>query len=342
MAVLLFNQCNIPAVKTNQFTHPLLQVQPLPSGLGVNIHFFKGDAKDFSMISGAKMNIVRMDALWEKIEKEPGVYNFKQQDRLVNDLQKHNLRLLFIISYGNPLYDKGLAPHSKEGLEASTRFCEALATHFAGKQIIWELWNEPNSDNFWQPKSNIPDYVAWCQAVVPAIRKGDPGACIIAPATSDFDIPFLEASFEKGLLGLVDGVSVHPYRNAKRGPETTYDEYENLKVLIDLYKPAGKNIPIISGEWGYSSFFVPDELQGKYISRQWLTNLTSGIPVSIWYDWHDDCTDSINAECRFGTVTFDYKPKPAYLALKTLITQLQGLRFIERLKTPGDDERQPA
>jgi len=316
--------------------HPLLQMKAVPSGLGVNIHFYEGNEKDYSMIDEAGIDIVRMDILWERIEKEPGVYNFSEQDKLLADLQAHHLRLLFILCYNNPLYDDGLSPHSDECRAAYARFCEAAASHFADKGIIWELWNEPNSDNFWKPTVNVSDYLAWCKAVVPVIRKADPGACIVGPATSNMDIPFLEAAFEKGLLELVDGVSVHPYRNPGRGPETTYEEYENIKVLIDLYKPIGKNIPLISGEWGYSCFFVSPELQGKYLVRQWLSNISMDVPISIWYDWHDDGTDPQNAEFNFGTVTNDYQPKPAIQAMKNLIAQHNGYQFIGRLSTPDD------
>jgi hypothetical protein len=47
-----------------------------------------------------------------------------------------------------------------------------------------------------------------------AIRQHDHDACIVAPAVSGFDFAFLESCFDRGLLELVDGVSVHPYRNA--------------------------------------------------------------------------------------------------------------------------------
>lgn len=43
------------------------------------------------------------------------------------------------------------------------------------------------------------------------------------------------------------------------------------------------------------------------------------VPLSIWYDWHDDGQDPKEKEHNFGTVTWDYQPKPAYLAAQTLI-----------------------
>ncbi len=68
--------------------------------------------------------------------------------------------------------------------------------------------------------------------------------------------------------------------------------------------------------------------------------------MSIWYDWRDDGTDPSEAEHHFGLArnqyepgrTQVYEPKPAYLAAKTLTTQLNGYRFAERLNIGGDDD----
>lgn len=311
--------------------HPVLQMLPIPSGLGVNIHFYKGNENDLKMLEDAGVGIVRMDVSWSGAEKEKGIYDFSHYDQLISDLEKRNIRLLFIIDYGNQFYDEGLAPFSDEARFAYVEFCAAIAERYADKNIIWELWNEPNLDHFWKPKTDVNNYMKWCKAVVPAIRKNDKDGCIIAPATSGFDIPFMETCFKQGLLDLIDGVSVHPYRNANLAPETTANEYNILTNLIEQYKPKGKRIPVISGEWGYSTSLLSRELQGKYIARQWLSNMANNISISIWYDWHDDGKDPQNTEHNFGTVTWDYKPKSAYIALKTLIDQLKGFIPIGRI-----------
>jgi len=318
-------------------------MMPVPAGLGVNIHFYKGNENDLRMLAEAGIGIVRMDVSWESSEKAPGQYDFRHYDELIKDLEHRNIRLLFIIDYGNKHYDKGLAPHTPEGRAAYATFCAALVKRYAGKKIIWELWNEPNI-HFWKPVPNVKDYMAWCKAVVPAIRQADPSACIIAPATSAIPLPFLEACFKDGLLELVDGVSVHPYRDGRRGPETAVPEYGRLRALIDQYVPASangkpaKSIPILSGEWGYSTTDISREQQGKYLARQWLTNLSFHIPISIWYDWHDDGQDPKEKEHNFGTVTWDYQPKPAYTAMKTLVGQLRGYQPVGRIEQGGGDD----
>jgi len=86
--------------------------------------------------------------------------------------------------------------------------------------------------------------------------------------------------------------------------------------------------------------------QGKYLPRQWLVNLAYDVPISIWYDWHDDGRDPKEPEHHFGTVRHEYHagrdpvydPKPAYLAAKTLTTELGGFAFNKRLMVGEEDE----
>lgn len=319
--------------------HPALTVRPIPEGLGVNIHFYEGGAEDWRMMAEAGFGIVRMDISWAGAEKEAGKYDFSAYDALVSQLEARQMRLLFIIDYGNPICGDDLAPHTDACRELYAKFCGGLAAHFAGKGILWELWNEPNI-HFWTPQPNVDDYMAWCKAVVPAVRAADPNACIVGPATSRIDLDFLRGCFERGLLELVDGVSVHPYRDAKQGPETAVPEYLELGTLIEEFRPAGNNkvIPMLSGEWGYSSLNLSEAEQGKYLVRQWLTNTAFGIPISIWYDWHDDGPDPNEKEHHFGTVTLDYQPKPAFTAMKTLVQQLRGYTFATRHRTDSQED----
>jgi hypothetical protein len=87
---------------------------------------------------------------------------------------------------------------------------------------------------------------------------------------------------------------------------------------------------------GYASVFSREQ-QGHYLARQFLVNLSLGIPVSIWYDWRNDGADPQNLEHNFGTVTFDHQSKPAYVAMQKLAQALGGMRFVKRLDAPPDE-----
>ena len=279
------------------------------------------------MIAAAGFGFVRMDFFWGHVERVKSKYDFAGYDKLVEALSARGIRILFILDYGNKLYGNELAVATEEQRQAFARFAAAAAAHFKGRGVLWELWNEPNISQFWCPQPNVDDYMALAKATLPGSSPADPQATIIAPATATIDMRFLEVCFQRGLLELVDGVSVHPYRGGP--PETVAGEYERLRALVARYAPKGKrNIPILSGEWGYTVTEMPPEKQGQYLLRQFLVNLLNGVPLSIWYDWHDDGQNSKDVEHNFGTVTWDYKPKPAYHAAQTLIKELRGYRVI--------------
>jgi len=318
---------------------------PIPDGLGTNIHFTSPQHGEMKMLAEGGFRWLRMDFVWSSIERKKGEYTWDHYDRLVKAAEPYGLRLLFILDYGNQLYETDRSVRTAEGRQAMARWAAAGAKRYKGRGILWEMWNEPNISGFWKPSPDARDYVLLAKAVGEAIRQAAPGEVYIGPATSTVDFRFLEACFQGGLMADWSAVSVHPYR--QRPPETAAADYRRLRGLIRRYAPKGEKRPILSGEWGYSSVWgsMDVEKQGKYLPRQWLVNLANDVPLSIWYDWHDDGRDPKEAEHHFGTVLNPvhkgrdpvYDPKPAYLAARTLTTVLKGLRFNKRLAVGGED-----
>lgn len=309
----------------------------VPDCIGVNIHFTGAQREQVDMIADAGFKFVRMDFHWASIEKNKGEYDFAAYDELVDSLATRNIRALFILDYGNPLYDDNLAPHTDEGRAAFARFAAAGAAHFKGKGVLWELWNEPNG-GFWRPQANVDDYVKWAITVYRALKKADPTCTVLAPALAGWDTAFLDSAFKQGLLGATDVVSLHPYGSAK--PEDAAILYAKTRELIAKYAKKGASYPIVSGEWGYSSWAngVSLETQADFIARQFLSNMASGVRLSIWYDWRDDGLDPNENEHHFGTVYNDLKPKPAYIAVRTLTTELGGYSFANRISGASPED----
>ena len=73
--------------------------------------------------------------------------------------------------------------------------------------------------------------------------------------------------------------------------------------------------------------------------REYLVNMANEVPVSIWYDWHDDGDDPLYDEFHFGTVFYPYdanaspvyQPKLQYTAALTLSQILDQKHFNKRL-----------
>lgn len=322
----------------------------LPQGAGVNIHFARGHTQDLDLIAAAGFKLVRMDFTWAAIERTEGQYDWSAYDELTANLEKRGLRAVYILDYSNTLYEEMVegrnpitgrshrdvaSPRHPRSIAAFARWAGAAATHYRGRRIIWEIWNEPNI-TFWKPKPDVHEYSALVLATGKAIREADPQATLVAPASSGVPRKFLEDLFAAGALSYLDAVSVHPYREYHRPPESAAEDYHSLRRLIEQYAPERKKtMPILSGEWGYASHRggVSPDRQAAFLVRQQLANLLEGVPLSIWYDWKDDGTNPDEHEENFGTVHHDLSPKPAYRAMCTLTRELSGYRVVRRLES---------
>ena len=324
----------------------------LPQGVGVNIHFARGHERDLDLIATAGFKFIRMDFDWGGIERKKSEYDWADYDELTANLEKRGLRAIYIFDYSNPLYEETVvtknpltgreqkdiaSPQHPESVAAYARWAAASAKHFSGRRIIWEIWNEPNI-SFWKPKPDARQYSTVVLATAKAVRDADPNATIIGPATSEVPMKFIQEFFASGALAHLDAVSVHPYRSYKKEPETAAEDYAKLRALIVRHAPTPEKqrLPIISSEWGYSTFTnkgVSLETQAAFLVRQQLANLFAGVPLSIWYDWKNDGTDLKEREHNFGTVTHDLQPKPSYTALQTLTRELSGFHIERRLGT---------
>jgi len=317
----------------------------VPSGLGVNIHFTDPREGEMKMLAEAGFRWVRMDLSWESTEREKGKYDFSAYDRLLAAITPHGIKALFILDYANPLYDSGRSPYTGEGRKAFARWAAAAVKRFAGRGIIWEMYNEPNI-GFWKPSPDPAAYVSLAIETGKAIRKEAPKEACVGPAVSGVDLGFLERCLKDGLLEYWDAVTVHPYR--AQPPETALEDYRMLRALIARYVLLGDQPPVMSGEWGYSTALngLDPAGQGRMLARMWLTNLAAKVRLSIWYDWHDDGEDPKDPECNFGTVRFGYRPggdpvfepKPAWFAARALTSALGGFEFNKMLFTGRADD----
>jgi hypothetical protein len=306
----------------------------VPNGWGVNIHFTDPGPGELELLAREGFKWVRMDFAWGGIEREKGRYDFSAYDRLTAALSRKGIRAVYILDYGNDLYEKA-SPHTPEAVAAFAAFAARSVSHFRGRGILWEMWNEPNI-GFWKPNPNVEDYARLATAVGKAIRNAAPEEWYVGPATSGFDWTFLEGCFKAGLLEYWDAVSVHPYRGSN--PETVTGDWARLKALAAKY--GRRHVPLLSGEWGYSELYggIDRNRQAQYAVRQYLTNLASGVGLSIWYDWKDDGLDPRESEHHFGTVYPDLKPKEAFAAVAGTTAALRGKRFLLRLAQASEDD----
>jgi hypothetical protein len=235
-------------------------------------------------IADLGLSYIRTDLAWSDVEQAPGAYRFERYDTLLDALQRRGLGAVLVLAYGNDLYGGG-PPRTPEARHAYARFAATAAARYAGRGVLWQLWNEPNLFQYWPPEPAPADYVALAVEAADAIHAADPNAYVIGPSTGgpDFDLAFVEASFRLGLLDSLDAVSVHPFGAAF--PEAAAPFYENVRRLMHQYSP-GRTLPLVCGEWGYD--IADQQLQALYLLRSLDVNEKAGIALTVWYSWQDD------------------------------------------------------
>lgn len=314
-------------------TEPLV---PEPSDwaprLGVNIHLLQDDhALDFAHAAG--FAFVRMDMLWADVERG-GRYRFFPYDRLLRALEARGMGVLWILDYGHPDHGGG-APRTFQDVAAFGRFAEATAAHFKGRDVRYEIWNEPNTSQFWKPSPNASEYAALLRAAVTAIRKADPSAKVSSGGLSRFDTAFLKDAVYPSLAASLTAIAVHPY--PKTGPETIAPELGILREWVEL--SLGEHIEIWDTEWGYSAANAPVEApsngqtkegrrrQASFAVRELLTVWAARLPLAVWYDLRDDGTNPANPEHNYGLLDSSGNEKPAMQAIQTLMRAVSGRKY---------------
>jgi polysaccharide biosynthesis protein PslG len=77
---------------------------------GVTIEFYRDAHKQAEMMAAAGVRWVRIDLAWSAAESEVGRYDFRAWVRFLDSFEPHGIRVMFILEYGNRLYDDGLPP----------------------------------------------------------------------------------------------------------------------------------------------------------------------------------------------------------------------------------------
>jgi hypothetical protein len=329
-----------------QIAQAAAQKKAFPFGFGVNIHTGPTwKATDIKLIADAGFQWIRCDLFWQFTERSKGVYNFSEYDTLVEGFEKYGIKILWTLDYNNPIYG---AANDKIGPTTATQFAAYAAwttmavQRFANRGHVWEIWNEPNVAHFWGPAPNVSNYCSLAMAACKSIKAAAPNELIVGPAATycgsgtrpDQALTFLKSCFDVGLLDRVDAISVHLYRPHGGPPELVFPW---MAAYSNLAKSYVVKRPFVSSEWGVSRTEVDERTQAAFIAREFACCAIAGIPLSIWYDFMDDGTNTTNREHMFGLIDTARRPHLAYTAAKVFNGFAANAKHVVRLASAPDD-----
>ena len=289
-----------PSVKSS--AQAVIPDGTIPYGLGVQLKGHNDDPGNLAHIAEAGFTWVRRGFIWESIEKEKGSYDFSRTDAFLNDCEANGLSVLACMAFSNKLYG-----HVKDepARSAYAAWAAAMVDRYKGRNIVFEIWNEPNTMTFWGkhgPKGNSPEYAGEYTLLVKettaAMKKADKDCIILAGSVSNLwseSYNWITYCFRDGMMDLDWNIwSVHPY--GLKAPEDYINAYSHVRHLMSEASngriekrvwfnsergfPLGKNEGYAGGDPA-----LAEEYQAWHLIRQYLIDRLEGVPVTIWYEW---------------------------------------------------------
>lgn len=302
------------------------------------------DTTSLMKIRKTGFRYVRFLIEWKFIEQTKGVYDFGMWDKFIDKLLEHDL-IPFIYIGEKP--NDGLSLNYEQTLTHFETFADVVTKRYKNKNIIWEIYNEPNINFWFDEKGNTPkdafDYATMVKNVSKIIRKNDGTGKIVAgviACANDYETnqdyvsfwsKYIEYICEYGVLNHIDYFSFHPYKLIEK-PEVYIDNVHYVIKSI-LNKHTKREVPLIISEFGYTLTKISDELQAKYLCRALCIFDMLDIRLINVFNWNDTGTDKNEIDRNFGIIYNDGSHKKSYEKIKTLISELNGYKFIERLVT---------
>jgi len=286
---------------------------------------------------------IRLDANWDWVQYAgPGTFDWTLLDQVVRSVRAAGMSVDLIIDGCPPWAAAAGASGDASPQPASSGqyadFAAEVAARYAPEGVnMFEIWNEPNRGQSWQPRPNPAAYTAILVQASRAIRKVDPSAFIISgglgPAvtngTNISPVSFLEAMYADGAKGSFNAVGYHPY--SYPAMPNTYEAWSGWSQMSQtspsirsiMTSHGDSSIPVWITEVGAPSS-GPDGVGVTAQANEFTQAITDAQNTS-WvgglylYSWQDEGTDQTNNEDWFGLLTAAGAQKPAYTAVQNAL-----------------------
>jgi hypothetical protein len=130
-----------------------------------------------------------------------------------------------------------------------------IVSRYRGKISSWELWNEPDIENYWL--GTPEQFAEMIEKAVPEVRSADPNARIVLGGMARGGGPFFAEIMRKYRIGdAVDAINLHGYLETwdSDRAESYPDRIQKMRDLIIQTTNAGATKDLWMAEFGYSDY----------------------------------------------------------------------------------------
>jgi hypothetical protein len=290
-------------------------------------------SQEFSMLQSAGANTIRFDVAWDSVEwTAKGVYDAKTLswlDWVMAEAGGHGLKVVLDVM-GTPCWASSAPATLKLGcswgwwFRGVTKYPPMRSTDYADFVAYvaqrWrpylaaiELWNEPNSTQFFVSPNPVRSYATLVRAAFPEVKAVTPDLPVLM-SLGGTDTTWLSELYYLGVLGSYDGIAVHPYYQPT---------FAGLKAFRSYQTSVGDAAPLWVTEVGWSStqYGLAGQASNVSSALQQLAALPYVSAVEL-YDMRDDGTNAADPEQNFGLIDRYFNPKPAWQAF---VSELHAL-----------------
>ncbi|MEA3214010.1 MAG: polysaccharide biosynthesis protein PslG [Acidimicrobiia bacterium] len=290
--------------------------------------------------AGAKW--VRVDVDWSIAEAVRGRYNWWYADRIITRATVHGLQVLAVLS-NTPEWARptGTSSHGAPlDVQEFVRFTQEAVGRYAGRGVhTWEIWNEPNTSDFWEPTPDPVKYSVLLRLSAAAVHRVDPHALVLSggltPGSTTTKgsriapLAFVRALYDNSAMADVGAVAIHPY-TFPENPAAPSTAFARLPLIRDLMVERGdRDKKVWLTEFGAPTGTAP----GSVTEAGQAGILEEGYLRALRWDWvggiflyqlRDAGPDQADLEENFGLLRHDYSAKPAWFALRAATGRSTG------------------
>lgn len=297
---------------------------------------------DLAAAKAIGITSVRIEANWAGIQPRPRVFAWRALDQQVRDILAAKLSVDIVLDSSPswaavPSARKDPFPQPASVTEFSKWAAKVAARYKHLGVHIFEIWNEPNDNKFWQPAPNPAAYTRMLKASYRAIKSVNPSAFIIsggfAPVVqrngSIDAITFLKSMYAHGAHGYFNALGDHPYcfpaLPNTYSPSSAWSQMSrtsiSIRSLMQLYGDARK--PIWITEFGAPTGGTRG-VGFKGQARQFAQAIPAAkakrwIGAFYIYTWRDLGTNRRFSGDWWGLLTPRSHRKPAYTTVASAI-----------------------
>jgi polysaccharide biosynthesis protein PslG len=286
---------------------------------------------------------VRIDMSWATLQPTSRTsydmaWGVPFMDRIIKMANDRGLRVLGMLWLTPDWAQPTNGPRSSPANPADYgRALAWAAKRWQGKVQSWEVWNEPNSSDFWITESPV-QYTRLLCAGFNAVQRSGSTAGIVFGGTVHNDVEWISRAYDAGAKGCFDRMATHPYvgpANASpaSGGENDPWDFNRLAAVRQLMLSHGDRRPIWLTEFGWSSHAntgtekpwnrgVTEAQQASYTvsALKLLRERHPYVTAAFIYNEREKETSDVHQN-GYGIMRKDTSPKPVYNAVKQYVLQ---------------------